>query len=52
MAQYSKAASSYIAAKLKKMKGEKRPKKQKVAIAMSYARKKGLKVPKKRRASY
>lgn len=44
--KYSKKAEKAISAKMHKMKGEKKPQKQKVAIAMSEARKKGLKVPK------
>lgn len=48
MAGYSKKAEKTIGAKMHKMKGEKKPQKQKVAIAMSEARKKGLKVPKKK----
>lgn len=46
--RYSKAAQKAISAKMEKMKGEDRPRKQKVAIALSEARRKGLKVPKKR----
>lgn len=48
MAKYSKKAQKAIASKMHKMKGEKKPQKQKVAIALSEARKKGLKVPKKK----
>lgn len=48
MAKYSKAAQKAISAKMHKMKGEDRPQAQKVAIAMSEAREKGLKVPKKK----
>jgi hypothetical protein len=48
MAKYSKKAEKAISAKMHKMKGEKKPQKQKVAIALSEARKKGLKVPKKK----
>jgi len=46
--KYSKKAEKAIGAKMEKMKGEKKPQKQKVAIALSEARKKGLKVPKKK----
>lgn len=46
MAKMSKKAQKAVSAKMHKMKGEDRPQKQKVAIAMSEARKKGLKVPK------
>lgn len=46
--KYSKRAEKFISAKMHKMKGEKKPQKQKVAIALSEARKKGLKVPKKK----
>jgi len=45
MAKYSAAAQKSISAKMHKMKGENRPQKQKIAIAMSEARAKGLKVP-------
>lgn len=45
MAKYSKKAQQAIAHKMSVMKGENRPQKQKVAIAMSEAREKGLKVP-------
>ena len=48
MAKYSKEAEKAIGAKMHKMKGEDRPQKQKVAIALSEAREKGLKVPKKK----
>ena len=48
MAKYSKKAEKDISAKMEKMKNEDRPQKQKVAIAMSEARKKGDKVPKKK----
>lgn len=44
--KYSPKAQKAISAKMEKMKGEDKPQKQKVAIAMSEARKKGLKVPK------
>lgn len=44
---YSPEAEEFIGKKMHKMKGESRPQAQKVAIAMSYARKEGLKVPKK-----
>jgi len=46
MAKYSEKAQKAIAAKMHKMKGEDRPQAQKVAISMSEARSKGLKVPK------
>ncbi len=46
--KYSKKAEKVIGNKMHKMKGEKKPQKQKVAIALSEARKKGLKVPKKK----
>lgn len=51
MAKYSKKAQKAIGAKMSKMKGEDKPQAQKVAIAMSEARKKGLKVPKKKKAA-
>jgi len=41
------SAKRAIGAKMKKMKGERRPRKQKVAIALSEARRKGYKVPKR-----
>jgi hypothetical protein len=43
---YSPAAQKSIGSKMHKMKDEDKPQDQKVAIAMSEARKKGLKVPK------
>lgn len=46
MAKASKKAQKVISSKMEKMKGEDKPQKQKVAIAMSEARSKGLKVPK------
>jgi hypothetical protein len=48
MAKYSKKAQQVIARKMRAMKGEKRPQKQKIAIALSHARSKGYKVPKKK----
>jgi hypothetical protein len=45
MAKMSKKAQEAVAEKMHKMKGEDKPQKQKVAIAMSEARRKGLKVP-------
>lgn len=44
--KYSKKAQKVISAKMSKMKGEKKPQAQKVAVAISEARRKGLKVPK------
>jgi hypothetical protein len=49
MAKYSKKAQKTISKKMRTMKGEKRPQKQKVAIALSEARQKGLKVPKRKK---
>lgn len=46
--KYSKGAKDFIGGKMRKMKDEDRPQAQKVAISMSMARKKGLKVPKKK----
>jgi hypothetical protein len=46
--KYSPKAQKVISRKMSAMKGEKRPRKQKVAIALSHARSKGLKVPRKR----
>lgn len=43
--KYSKKAEKAIGDKMHKMKGEDKPQKQKVAIAISEARRKGLKVP-------
>ncbi len=40
--------SGFMQHKMEKMKGEDRPQAQKVAIAMSYARKAGFNVPKKK----
>ena len=48
MAKYSKKAEKAIGEKMHKMKGEDRPQAQKVAIALSEARAKGLKVPEKK----
>lgn len=42
---YSKEGEQAIAEKMHKMKGEDRPQAQKVAIAMSEARRHGFKVP-------
>lgn len=48
MSKYSKAAKKAIANKMGKMKDEDRPQDQKIAIAISEARKKGFKVPKEK----
>ena len=48
MSKYSKKAEKYISHKMHKMKGEDKPHAQKVAIALSMAREKGLKVPSKK----
>ena len=48
--KYSKKAEKVIAKKMEKMKGENKPQKQKVAISLSEARRKGLKVPKKKKS--
>lgn len=45
MSGYSKEAEASISAKMHKMKDEDRPQAQKVAIALSEARKKGFQVP-------
>jgi Family of unknown function (DUF6496) len=45
--RYSPKARKVISSKLHAMKGEKRPRAQKIAIALSTARDRGLKVPKK-----
>lgn len=50
MAKYSKAAQKAISKKMHKMKGEKKSQRQKVAIALSDAREKGLKVPKRKKS--
>jgi len=47
-AKYSKEAQKVISKKMRKMEGENKPKKQKIAIALSTARQKGLKVPDKK----
>jgi len=47
MAKYSKDAQEVISKKMHKLKDENRPQAQKVAIAISYAEKDGLQVPKK-----
>jgi hypothetical protein len=49
--KYSKKAEKVISAKMEKMKDEDKPQKQKVAIALSEAREKGLKVPAKKKTS-
>ncbi|GIV44009.1 MAG: hypothetical protein KatS3mg035_1132 [Bacteroidia bacterium] len=49
--EYSKAAKEFISSKMKKMAGEKKPHDQKIAIAMSMAREKGLKVPSEKNES-
>ena len=46
--KYSKKAQEFISKKMHKMKGEDKPQAQKVAIAMSMAREKGMKVPKEK----
>jgi hypothetical protein len=46
--KYSPKARSVISAKMHAMRGERRPKAQKIAIAISTARQRGLKVPKRR----
>ena len=52
--EYSEKAKKFISNKLSKMNGEDKPQDQKVAIALSMAREKGLKVPeeKKRNESF
>jgi len=52
MAKYSKKAEKAIEHKMHKMKGEDKPQDQKVAIAMSEARSKGLKVPPEKKKGY
>ena len=47
--KYSKKAQSFISNKMHKMKGEDKSQEQKVAIAISMAREKGLKVPKEKK---
>ena len=47
--KYSEKAQKAISAKMHKMSGEDKPQKQKVAIALSEAREKGLKVPKEQK---
>lgn len=46
--KYSEKAKEFISNKMSKMADEDKPQKQKVAIAMSMAREKGLKVPKEK----
>lgn len=48
--KYSPKAQKVISAKMRKMSGEKRPRKQKIAIALSTARSRGLKVPRRRKS--
>lgn len=52
MAKYGEKAEKVIAKKMHKMKGEDKPQKQKVAIALSEAREKGLKVPPEKKKGY
>lgn len=52
MAKYSKKAEKAIEHKMHKMKGEDKPQKQKVAIALSEAREHGLKVPPEKKKGY
>jgi hypothetical protein len=47
--KYSAKAKETISDKMHEMKGEHKPQKQKIAIALSKAREKGLKVPKKKK---
>lgn len=47
MAEYSKKAQSYIGKKISKLKDEGMPRDQQIAVSISMAREKGLKVPKK-----
>lgn len=47
--KYSEKAKEFISNKMSKMADEDKPQDQKVAIAMSMARKKGLKVPKEKK---
>ncbi len=47
--KYSKKAEKVIKEKMEKMKGEEKPQKQKVAISLSVAKEKGLKVPAKKK---
>jgi len=46
--KYSPKARKVISSKMHAMKGEKIPRAQKIAIAVSTARSRGLKVPKKK----
>lgn len=46
---YSAKAKAFISKKMKAMKDENKPQAQKVAIAMSIAKSKGLKVPVKKK---
>lgn len=48
--KYSPKAQKVISAKMEKMKSEDKPQAQKVAIAISEAKSKGLKVPPKKKA--
>lgn len=47
MAKKKTKGAKLIARKMRAMKGEKKPRAQKIAIAMSYARKHGARIPKK-----
>jgi hypothetical protein len=52
MSKYSTKAQEAISEKMHKMKHEDKPQSQKVAIALSEAREKGLKVPKEKKKGY
>ena len=49
MPKISKKAQKVVAKKMHIMKSEKKPQKQKIAIALSEARSKGFKVPKSKK---
>ena len=49
--KYSEKATEFISNKMSKMADEDKPQDQKVAIALSMARKKGLKVPKEKKVN-
>jgi Family of unknown function (DUF6496) len=47
--KYSAKAKRAISASMREQKGTRRPRKQKIAIALAKARRRGLKVPRKRK---
>lgn len=52
MSKYSEKAQKAISKKMHKMKDEDKPRAQKIAISLSEAREKGLKVPKEKKKGF